>query len=499
MTGGFDMARWLGPFRRLPVVAVVAVVVGGLAATVPASGGTTVASWGFSTPVVLPGSSGLGEPSLAVAPDGKTLWSCAPSGLGALTSSPVWRSTNAGLTWSQPIYPYAPEEATGGGDCELMVDKRGTVYFGDLWLGNDSLYISADQGKTWTWSPLSHNVGSDREWLTYSTAQDTLYGVYDDLFHGIDVIQAPLNTPAGANAALMAPFERTLFAEWDDCPGALAGPCQQKPSQVPDQLPDGTPLLAGTISPARPSVAPDGTVYMFASYQVAGKGIAVAVGTPDPTTGIAGWTYHYVTGAGHGVFGDTHYNAQASAVDAAGNAYIAWVEQKSPASGFQVYLSYSTDKGASWTGPIEVSRGVSKTAVFPVLAAGAAGRIAVGWYGSSAKGNPNTLKDNWTVYAAQSINVLSPHRSFTATVVQPNFHTGNICTGGTNCTGKGRALLDFFSMQIDSRGATLIVYTRDQGSGTQLAFSRQTSGCSLRQPGVALTPTATRRSSAGKC
>ena len=454
-------------------------------------------AFAFSGPTVLPQSGdtgGLtntcynpcGEPSMEVAPDGKTVYVSTPRTIVLCCnskSSPVWNSPDGGRTWSSPSFPAAQESATTGGDTQLMIDKRGTVYEGELWLGDDSMYISTDRTKSWSFSPLSHHPGSDREWLVYSAKQDALYAVYDDLNHGIQVIYAPLGTPAGSNAALFAPVERTLFPEWNDCPGLLAGPCTPKPSTVPDQLPDGTPLLQGTTSPGRPSIAPDGTIYALAPFQTAGKGIVVGIGTPDATTGIPTWKYSYVAGAGHGVFGDTGNDFPVSAVDQAGNLYVAWVENKG--KGFQTFVSYSRDHAATWSTPIALSTGISRTAVFPNIVAGAPGRVSVSWYGTNVADDPNNVPSTtrWNVYAAQSINLLGRVPTFTVSTLQAGFHTGSICTHGLGCTGNSRYLLDFFDMKQDGQGATMVVYTRDHRSKTEIAFSRQTAGCSLRAAG----------------
>lgn len=444
------------------------------------------ATFCFSTPLVLPksGQAGAhnlsdtcynpcGEPSLAVSPADGTLYVSTPRTIVVCCntqSSPVWKSTDNGESWSDPVFPKGAEDATTGGDTELAVDKRGTVYEGELWLGDDSIYISGDKGSTWNWSPASHDLASDREWFAYEPKSDALYGFWDG-FKGLMVAKAPLNTPLGSDAARFFPEERIVVPE---CAAALAVDCPNVPV---DNVGD-TPIIHQATSPGRPSVSPvDGTVYFPFPYQVAGKGIGIAY-TTDGTT----FNYSYVAGAGHGVFGDTGNDFPVSSVDSAGRLYVAWVEDKG--DGYNLYLASSADKGATWTAPLEVSKGVSKTAVFPNVVAGAAGQVAVSWYGTDASGDPNGVPHSaaWNVYASEISDAAGPLPQVTTSVIDAGFHDGPICTHGTGCTGNSRNLLDFFDMQLDGQGRLGVVYTRDQKANpalTEIAYAHQVSGCMI--------------------
>jgi hypothetical protein len=132
---------------------------------------------------------------------------------------------------------------------------------------------------------------------------------------------------------------------------------------------------------------------------------------------------------------------------------------------------------------MELSKGISSTAVFPNVVAGAPGQVAVSWYGADAPGDPNKVPDDasWNVYAAQ-VTGMGDTPSVATTVVQHGFHKGPICTHGLGCTGSSRNLLDFFDMQLDQTGTLGIVYTRDQAADptlTEIAYSRQSTGCVL--------------------
>jgi hypothetical protein len=242
--------------------------------------------------------------------------------------------------------------------------------------------------------------------------------------------------------------------------------------------------LNETESPGIPAVDPKtGTVYFPFGYQVAGKGIGIA----ETTDGL-NFSYQYVTGAGHGHVGDVDNDFPVAAVDGKGTLYVAWIENKGgqePA--FHLYLSASKDRGKTWSGPTDVSGPISRTAVFPSLAAGSGGRVVVGWYGTNIAGNNNNLKlmknAQWNTYVAESINADAKHPRFAIENVDPHFHVGTISTGGLGGNAD-RSLLDFFTVGIDSKtGAADITYVRDKVVDTKkvtaIMFAKQTGGYNL--------------------
>ncbi|MEA2476935.1 MAG: hypothetical protein QOC87_1134, partial [Actinomycetota bacterium] len=456
---------------------------------------TLKGSISFSTPIELPQSSDTGtvdktcynpcgEPSLVQAPNSGTIYVSTPRTLVACCNtkaSPVWKSTDGGRTWSDPIFPTSTipgGEAGTGGDTQMAVDSHDNLYEGELYLANDSMFISPDEGQTWTSSSFSHDVGTDREWLVYNPKDDALYGWYDGLKAGLETIRAPLNTAAGNKTALLAPQERIAVPVQPTC-ASLVCAGHVNSSQL-DQV-NGVPILNETESPGIPAVDPQsGTVYFPFGYQVAGKGIGIA----ETTDGL-NFTYQYVSGAGHGAVGDVDNDFPVAAVDTAGTLYIAWVEDKSGNdNAYHVYLSSSKDKGATWNGPTDVSGAISKTAVFPTMAAGADGRVVVGWYGTDVAGNNNdvnVMKDaSWNVYVAESTNAASANPTFDQVEnVDPNFHTGTVSTGGLGGSAD-RSLLDFFTVGIDNKsGNADLTYTRDKGAGTAIMFAKQNGGCNM--------------------
>jgi len=107
-----------------------------------------------------------------------------------------------------------------------------------------------------------------------------------------------------------------------------------------------------------------------------------------------------------------------------------------------VWYSHSTD---------------ARTDIWPWIAAGDPGRVAVAWFGNdeALPGNDAELagtSDGWNVYVAQMATGLgypkSPNPGFRVTRATPQaFHVGTICMGGTVCRAElvGRRLGDYFT------------------------------------------------------
>lgn len=406
------------------------------------------------------------EPMFALGPD-ESIYVSAPRSLLLCCNretSPIWRSTDGGATWSDPFHPTSPGgawNALTGGDTAMVVDKRGTLYVSELWLGNDTMFISEDGGETWFSTPGHHMPVGDREWLVYSEPDDAIYGVYNNLVAGFSVARADLGGPLGSKQAAFFTQERSLGIG-----------CT---SNCPSPRPSGTP--------AHPSVDPnDGTLFVPFHTRTQGKGVVLAVSEDGGAT----FSYHPVPGSGMEPNPQTYHNFAVSAVDRAGNVYVAWTEEDG--DGLTVFLSSTADRGKTWSGPHALSTS-DRTAIFPALAAGAGGRIVLSWWGTDdAVGDPNDFGGGvvWDVRAAVSLNGSSQAPTFELGVVEEGFHRGSVWTVSK---GSGdRRLLDFFDVEVEpSTGAVLVTYARDRGDDAEVVFARQATGCSLTRPGEAVT------------
>src|SRR5205814_4541043 len=61
-------------------------------------------------------------------------------------------------------------------------------------------------------------------------------------------------------------------------------------------------------------------------------------------------------------------------VDRAGTVYVVYTDNHN------VYYSFSTDHGQTWSGPYQINQSPSATAIMPWSVAGAAGKLDVLWY-----------------------------------------------------------------------------------------------------------------------
>jgi hypothetical protein len=164
----------------------------------------------------------------------------------------------------------------------------------------------------------------------------------------------------------------------------------------------------------------------------------------------------------------------ALAVDHFGNVYAVWSD------GTDVYYSYSTTHGTSWSPAIKVTQGTTQAGmsnVFPWVAADANGHVAIAWYGADHAGNSNTidLTTKWNVYVAETVTGHASASVFTLSKAtdQPN-HTGQISTTGFNPTGSDRSLADFFQIAIDPTNHLINIAYADNHAGKSVTyFTRQ--------------------------
>ena len=164
-------------------------------------------------------------------------------------------------------------------------------------------------------------------------------------------------------------------------------------------------------------------------------------------------------------------------IDRKGNLYLTWSAR--PVGGVITteYLATSTDRGKTWSKPIQVSsKGNSN--VFPAIGAkGDPGRVDIAWL-ESPRADFNDRNSTWTVVLAQSTNALSAHPTFAKTPVSKGIvHAADICQAGTLCvaTSGNRNLLDYIYMDIDAHGMAHIVYANDLGD-LQTVYATQVSG-----------------------
>ena len=514
------------PLRALAATALVAApmltgVAGVVGTATTAAADTTAAgtSPAWTPPVKLDG--GGAEPSIRVAPDGRTAaYVSAPASLG----SNFWRIEesvdSAGVTQFTPSDAQQPDLGTGGGDSEISVGQQidpttgcaPIAYSGlhniDL-LDNFTVATSTDCGKTFSLANpyATQNTLTDRQWQTFDgkLTNHLLYHkvdtgqIVDSVSYDGGQTYVTLGTPAGATGVIDPAHAYTM-----------------QNVKIGNVVTDESRPVDGKKYP----VSNEQVHTLWATF----AGSRDAADAAQGTAGSGGWDHLdtiYVARSDDGGLTWTDTAAYATgadekreldlifpviAVDSTGNLFSAWTD------GNLIQYVASTDGGKTWSKPYTVNpgeAGAKKTGgtadLFPWIAAGGPGRLDVVWYhgeGGDTTGyrNVGTADTKWTVAFAQlsdSANLDADGRVAPTVVdldkaVTPIMHTGNVCNNGTTCgiTDTGdRTLLDFFQVAIDGAGRANIAYASDEGSaGTaHVEYTRQNSGQSLID-GSAVTP-----------
>jgi len=524
-------------WRRLLLVLGAAAGLAFVFATAFGSGAEAGSGVTFGHAVVVDHQRVSGEPSLTVSPTVNTggfhdIYVSAPYGFST-TASFVWKSEDGGQSFhligdEAPPLGKPAMTCAGGGDSSIVNDNSGNLYFADLQgLTNVSDSVSVDGGNTFVTTCNSADATAvDRPWL--ATYGDPLsngreYMAVDDTEQcdpdncGLGQVGAnvlALTSASGADALTQTftplPAQQIepdgivggavvdqrngdlylVHTALTDASGNLVGGSDGNGNDnaiVVDRFPGGfnqsvtTPIPPGDISLCKP-------------YNAIGPCISEdVVHSPLNSDGNS-----------------TVNNGQdfaTMAIDRSGNLYVTWAQSPVDSSGnvdgpTTIYMATSTDAGATWTKPINVSSHVPglQTNVFPWLAAGDAGRVDLVWYGTPTLGTcpgacgAGFIDGTWNVYMAQTLNAVTSKGaanaapSFTtAKVSEYPVHTGQICEFGIACTtGGDRGLLDFIQVQADPSGAADIVYAdgaNDDFNGGETSglvdFVQQTGGPGL--------------------
>lgn len=408
-----------------------------------------------------------GEPTVEMHPDGTLLYGAhagttlafAPEATDPDSSAFVehyngqtyyWWSDDLGQTWHYSDRTLPPNGVPGSGfsDPELAVDEAGQVYISEINLANVAVSKSTDSGRTYALQNLLGQTMEDREWM--AADQENVLYMTGDLFAGGTFP----NDPAGN-------VGHHLFKSTDG--GQTFAPGVEDPGGLGDIKAD---TRDGTLYEAR---FVDGTLQMAAF-----RGARDDVFAPDVNT------------VASDVSLQSHWPS--FDLDPRGNLYITWDETGDGPRAAGVYYSYSTDQGRTWAEPVRVDT-TGDTDIWPWIAAGDTGRVAVAWLQADQalpNNDPETPGEHgWRVTAAATLNGLGCGHSdapgFTvSTATADPVHQGTICNGGTVCQAEGvdRRMGDYFTIEIDNTGRMWAGYsdTRRGGAVALPGFVRQSGG-----------------------
>ena len=396
-------------------------------------------------------------------------WESGPWGTTTQNSF-LARSTDNGLSFhvDSPV-GLRPDAPPGGGDTDVVDDDQGNVYFVDLEaLINLSTAVSNDFGNTWRKNPLAvQNTAVDRQWYaidngtTAAATDNTIFLAFHESNVGTFIYSSP---------GSQGPNDPVGGLVWQD-------------SNAGGPSPLGSDATCGQLRFDK--------VHRNLYYACnVGDHIRMTIGhvAPGQRTGIVYRNVSLPVSPGGG--GPGHL-FPAVAVDKGGNVYAAWVDTADS----NVYYSYSTDQGSTWSVPARVNSAPSNTNEFLWAQAGAAGNLALAWYGTDQLGGPDSFPSfandpqgatsaKWWGY----MGVISNATSLKPTIAQQRFtekpmHYGQICNQGIGCSVSGgdRQMADFFGFTFDRAGALRVVYndTTNQDNGAGLYEVRQLQGKTL--------------------
>jgi hypothetical protein len=491
-----------------------------------------------------------GEPSITSDRKG-VLYETTPSGLPSGPQAgdpPIYRSTNHGASWTL----IQPADTNSGDDC-LATDQGRSLYWCNLASGTAStLPLQADVWKSTVatscttacnWQHGSSVLGStqcgtscspfgvDRQWVAASvpsggtTANAEVVLMYHD-FYGPSQIWVNISTDGGAHFG--PPVE--VLAN-SSIPGAVVAQgytmCNTVPAGVgivPPGQPHAGRIIVAWIAADLPQNATGCNITMAQSFHT------LWVAYSD--NGGATWTAQQAMDIGIGHDASTPFVA--FTLDAQGNPYIAFAApgpadnpavcaaesaagtvQSDPACAYHMWVVWSANGGATWDGGGGVipgsaaaayqadAPGAAGTDVFPTIAAGRPGQVAVGWLHTSeieptdaagkflpggcagpGNGNPSTYPPacHWNLFAGQSLNLTqSPATATFATtqVTSTPMHVGDICNLGIFCVDptSNRNLLDFNMETVDPTTGCAHIAFADDNTINMLRVANQTSGC----------------------
>lgn len=365
---------------------------------------------------------------------------------------PVYRGQPDAI-FSQAEQDQLSAGALGGGDVDIatgfgpFTGIGGTgepaLAYSSLTAANVTIGRSLDHGATFQFNPVGNFAGgvpiNDRQWMGFYGA-NTVYLEYRGFSAGVVFVQQSID--GGLTYG----------------PAVLVGTMAQTGSLDVDQF--------------------DGTVY------ISGNDGQIAVGTP-PAPGLPPATYTLSQPIPTTIDPANIFVAMRVANDhptgsAPNTVYLCYSD------GNDIYLTSSSDKGVTWSAPVQVNNPAdpnTQVNLMPWVAAGPLpGSVGVAWYATDNQGNNDNAR--WRVYFAQSFNAIAQNPTFR--IVQASDHTihaSNISLKGLSLLGESpnRNLIDYFQLTFDPLGAAVIGYTDDHNDFNGNCYvARQTTGPSIK-------------------
>jgi hypothetical protein len=292
------------------------------------------------------------------------------------------RSTDGGRTFHRSItLPRSAKAPFGSWDPALAVGPDGAVYAAFMTRSRDRAFpvldVSVDHGATFRGRsalvPRHRFNWGDRDFVAVAPS-GTVYVTWD---YGPSAADITLFCdPHGSCSFASGDLNAVIQSSTDG--GRTFGPMTAISPGFPAGGADSAPLL----------VEPDGridVVYQGYSYRNRRRftlRTAYMYFTSSTDSGRT-WSPRVRLGPHTGTMNQTEWWIDGDlARDLAGNLYVTWDTQGRTAGGRRDdvgWLSYSTDRGATWSAPVQVPRDRANAAHIVEVAGGTGGTAYVGW------------------------------------------------------------------------------------------------------------------------
>jgi hypothetical protein len=370
----------------------------------------------------------------------------------------AYYSSDHGASWHFVDRSLPPENVPNSGfsDPDFAIDAAGNVYLSEINLVNVAMSKSTTSGKSYGLQNLFAEDITDRQWSAAGPENVVFLDGNPD--EGGTVPTDPVGH--GDHTIYRSTDGGQTFSAGVEDPGGLGDIVFDMVNKTLFEANYASSTLS--IASFRKALDPSSTVALTPELSTIASGVSM----------LSHWP--------------------AIDVDSRGNVYVTWDESGNGSRAAGVWYSYSVDSGRTWAKPTRVDTD-DHTDIWPWIAVGDAGRVAVAWFGNDHALPNNDAEaagpaDPWNVYVAQTttglgcLGATSPGFKVTRATPVP-FHVGTICMGGTTCQAQliDRRLGDYFTIDIDTTGALVAAYsdTRQGGAVSLPAFLRQTGGTSF--------------------
>jgi hypothetical protein len=403
--------------------------------------------------------SAAGEPSIRADGSGNFYGSsentfCVIGGLCGGTFA--WKSTDAGSHFTTlPLPNSASAGGVGvspaGGDTDIAVAPRKNsngfynIYVASLQSKPPLLdvYVSTskDGGATWSINPTGASIPvDDREWIAADGASKVCLSYHAQPLTNTIIVDCSYDAGNTFTQHASA-FDTThiaFLAGFNNVIGNLAiDPSNHVIYQVFSSIATATELASCTVSchvhTVWIGVSTDGG-NTFTDYPVYN----------NPNVNVD--------------YGHQFINVS---VDRGNNVYVVFTDDHN------LFYSFSKTFGQAWSGPYQINKSPSNTAIMPWSSGGSAGGLDVVWYGTSfynGVDHPDTYPSTaaWQVYFSQNLQAATPNSPWTQVAASGTIHYGAVCESGVTCTGNRDLLDDFGVAASPTTGLAAIIYTNDQ-------------------------------------